>query len=641
MAKATFVAISCLLFVSLGCSSSSEPTYDAPDRLAGARAPRSAACDELDTVRCLLPWPSNTFTVADESTETGLRLAIANTSLLLADDDTERLNLSDGFSRVSPLVTGFSAKIAASSFSGEGGPLRLFSAQPDADDFGESVPLRVETKGGEADDGGAESFVFGYPLRPLRANSDYVAVVLDELSASAEAPLVRSRAVEIALGLAEPASMEEAELRAYHAPSRALLAKAGVDPARVLRIWDFTTRSEDDPRVRLSAMREASVDIARSGKVGVTIDGIWPEPPGDIAVIVEGKLTGLPDYRDADGSLVLGEDGMPIAVGSHDAPFRIVIPKGEGDYRFVMFGHGTGGTYHDDTFDADLGALGVGKVGIQFYGWTESEVIPTLAGLSRVLEGTERAVAPLMQAIADGAAIQAAVDGVLGEALSAPMLNDIPNPAEGRRPDSSDVMWVGGSLGGTMSLLATGALPEARYAVANVPGAAWTHFIPDSKVFDPIRILLRNSYGSDLDTVHAVAMSQNLWDDIDGASWSTALAEKSAVLLVQESMGDPVLPNPGNEMVAVVAGASHIGKVLSPIVGLSQTEEAIGKSGVTQYRVPDTGAFEIHGFAGRSTPAGEAAREQIRDFLTSVHQGAPKITVPVGCVGGSCDFSGL
>jgi hypothetical protein len=46
-------------------------------------------------------------------------------------------------------------------------------------------------------------------------------------------------------------------------------------------------------------------------------------------------------------------------------------PAGTADYRFLMFGHGMGGSFHDDLFDHDLAVNGVGKVNIEFHGWTE------------------------------------------------------------------------------------------------------------------------------------------------------------------------------------------------------------------------------------------------------------------------------
>jgi len=64
------------------------------------------------------------------------------------------------------------------------------------------------------------------------------------------------------------------------------------------------------------------------------------------------------------------------------------------------------------------------------------------------------------------------------------------------------------------------------------------------------------------------------------------------------------------------------------------------RSGITRYHVTASDPFDIHGFAGRDTPAGAAARDQITSFVQSVWAGAPVIKVPVGCPGGSCDFTG-
>ena len=91
--------------------------------------------------------------------------------------------------------------------------------------------------------------------------------------------------------------------------------------------------------------------------------------------------------------------------------------------------------------------------------------------------------------------------------------------------------------------------------------------------------------------------------------------------------------------VAVVTGAVQVGAVLSPIAGVPTAGEAEGQSGITQYRVPDTDPFAIHGFAARDTPAGAAAREQMAAFLSSVWIGKPKVTAPMACPNGSCDFS--
>lgn len=629
---ATLAALALAALATLaGCSDDAAVHYDAPDREPGARAPRTAACDDMDPLRCLLPWPSSTFMAADPASPTGVRLAVDRSSLVAADDDPATLNRADGFSRITPLVAGFAARLDPPPEEA----VALVLAQPDHPAYGEVVPLRIQVFPSADDE--RESLVFAYPRRPLEPGADYVAVVTDALRAEGGGALAASRPALVALGLTEPASQGEADLAGYHAPTRAALERAGIDAAHVLRVWDFTTRSAEDATRRLAAMREGARAALAAGEVGVAIDLVTPGS-GSVAAIVEGRLTGLPAYAGDEG-LHLDDAGLPVASGAREAPFRVALPAGAGDYRFVMYGHGMGGSYHDDAFDEELAAAGVAKVGIQFYGWTEDDVIDTFVSLLRMFEGTHHSTAFLMQAVADGAAIQAAMTGPLGDALSAAELGGAPNPAAGRRPDGTIPIWAGGSLGGTMGLVYASADPDMRAAVLNVPGAGWTGFIPGSMVYSTLEGLLKGAYAGDLNLAHALAMSQGNWDDVDGAAWIDSIREKQPAFLIQESIGDPVLPNPGSETVAITSDALQVGAVLVPIEGLDAAGAAIGRSGITQYLVPDTEALDIHGFAARDTPAGAAAREQIRSFVQSVFAGAPAVEVPAGCPGGSCDFT--
>lgn len=588
-------------------------------------------------MRCLLPWPSSTFLTKDAASATGVRVALDPRSFA-GRDDPASINRADGFSRVTPLVTAFASRLAPLASSvGAGTPVRLYLAQANHPRYGEEVPVRIRVEENE-EVGGTQSFVFAYPLRPLEAGADYVAVVLDDLATDGGAALTANAPAKLALGLATPASHDEALLSAYHAPTRSVLKKAGLDPAHVLRVWDFTTRSADDATRRLAAMRAGVVESVINQKASVAVDSVVIPDAGPIAAIVEGRLTGLPSYV-ADAGLTLDAQGLPVSSGTRDAPFRVIIPAGAGDYRFVMYGHGTGGNFHDTTFDTEIATLGVGKVGIQFDGWTDKEILGTLLGIARMFQGTARSSSLLMQALANGAGIEASIAGALGSALAAPMLGDKPNPAAGRHPDDSIPVWAGGSLGGTLGLVYASSNPDMRHGVLNVPGAGWTHFIPGSSIFGMIAPVLVSSFDGPLDLSHSLAMSQSNWDDIDGAVWAADLAAKKQVFLIQESIGDPVLTNPGSELTAVTTGAVQVGAVLVPIGGVKSVPEAQDRSGITQYHVSDTGPFDVHGFAAGDTPAGAAARDQISNFVQSVWAGAPVVKVPAGCKGGSCDFT--
>ena len=623
-----FTLLALQALVTGGCS---KPTYSAPDRAAGVRAPRTAACnDDVDPTACLLPWPSSDYEKLDATSPTGLRLSVDLSSLGAADDPTT-LDRADGFSRMTPLVTGFDALLDPPADDS----VQLWLAEPGRATTGQPVGLRIEAFPSKDDPG--RTLLLATPRTVLEPNAEYVVIVTDSLRAKGGGPIAAERSARVSLGLEEPSSQEEADLRGYNAPARALLAKAGVDPSRVLRLWDFTTRSLDDGTRRLKAMHEAARAAVAAGKVTVAIDVVTPGT-GDVALVVEGRLQGLPAFAGTSG-LTLDAGGLPVASGAREAPFRVAIPAGSGDYPFVMYGHGTGGNFHDSAFDEELAQIGVAKVGISFYGWIDNEVIATFFALKQMISATHRSSAWLMQAVADATAIEAAATGVIADALSAPTLAGAVNPVAGRRPVAKLAMWAGGSLGGTMGLVYSSVDQDIHAAVLNVPGAGWTHFIPDSDLYATIEPFVVGGYGSDFTLLQALFMSQSNWDDVDGAIWKESLAGRGATFLVQESVGDPVLPNIGTANVVMSTGAVEIGKVIAPIPNEpTATAPVSNASAFQQFRVNGGADLDIHGFAAKGTTAGVAAREQIRAFVASVLAGAPKIDVPPSCPNGDCDF---
>lgn len=625
-----------------GCAS-----YVAPERASNDRTPLAADCEVLDGSRCTLPWPSNVFTRLDPSSSTGLRLNLKPAQLgpnvAQSGDDTGALNRADGFSRITPLVVGFSPPLdpatVSSSRGGATGPLLLIGAQAGAPDFGAVTAVPATTTDDMAQPGGA-SLLIGHPMRPLLPAHDYVAVVLDSLRDVHGQAYAAPRSVQVALGLAAPASQDDARLWGYHAPTRQALQAAGIDAARVLRLWSFTTRSATDGTRRLRAMIAAMQNAVKEGRVSVVIESVTPSAPPLLATVV-GRIDGIPDFVDGQAGIRTDASGAPQARGTTNAPFRITLPAGAGDYRIIYYGHGTGGSLDDDTFDLQLATLGVAKVSFRFDGWTDADFVPTLAGLQRLFSGADHFLALTLQSLARAAAVQAALGGALGDALAASMLGtptgSVANPAAGRRPRLQAQAYAGGSLGGTLGLVIASSLPDIDYAVLNVPGAGWTHFVPDSLIWNVPDALLASIYGSLFDSRMALAMTQTLWDEMDGASFVDSPPKFS---LVQESIGDPVLPNVGSEILAGVVGARQLGEVLQPIPGIESATSPIRGSALTQYRVPRSlRDFQVHGFITCRNAAGQAAQAQVLSFLQSAWAGDPRIELPVGCSNGSCDFS--
>jgi hypothetical protein len=261
-----------------------------------------------------------------------------------------------------------------------------------------------------------------------------------------------------------------------------------------------------------------------------------------------------------------------------------------------------------------------------------------------MFKGVHQSTSKLTQSLAEVAAIQAALWGPLGDLLAAEQLGGQPNPAAGRRPDPDTPVWAGGSLGGTMGMVYTMAHPEIRHAALNVPGAAWTHFIPMAFDYRLISLLFEPGYGGPINLLQVTAMAQIAWDPVDGAAWIHRWPEQQGTILVQESIGDPILPNPGSDMVAICVGATQVAQAIAPVSGLQRADSISGASGMTQFKVPqDWDDLDIHGFGSHGHVAGQAARAQIYDYFRTVWAGAPAITIPEACVdnGDSCDFSAV
>jgi len=627
-----------------------------PARAAGTRAPRTGRCDPADTIRCLLPWPSSTFLVRDPSTPTGVRVQVEAAELATGDLATG-VSRADGFSRTTPVMTGYAATVDPASLGdGTTASMRLIVATP-GEHFGELVPLRMHAIAPEYinETPGA---VVGYPRVLLRPGTDYVVAVLDSLRSGDTRPIARDDIAAATLGLRPPRDLAEAEAFAYHAPSRDALRAAGIEPARVLRMWDFTTRSAEEPRRLLRSMRTQMIAALAAGTARVEITDVTVREGGFVAAVVRGALRGLPRFTRDDYTIARDAMGaaVPVPGATFEAPFRMVIPRGTGDYRVVLYGHGTGGNVDDGAFDEPITEAGAAKVGIRFDSLTEPELLNTLAQLSTMQRGVEGVTSRLAQSAAGASAILHAVVGLgaddtplpmaanLREMLAQPMLGGMVNPAAGRRPQTDRLAWTGGSLGGTMGMTIASAEPRFDGAVLNVPGAAWSHYLPFASLYRAVRPGLTRNYGDDVGVFQQIAMTQNTWDEVDGAAWSDIEGRPRAFLL-QQSMGDPVLPNVGTEFAASALSAVQLGAVLSPVSGATTVEGPQRRTTLTQYRVPRgvTGPYDVHGFANGRSPAGLAARAQIEDYLRTVWAGTPEITLPARCrdntPAGSCDFS--
>lgn len=600
----------------LAASCQTDDSIEATGRAAGERAPLSAACDEADPYRCLLPWPSNTYTVPDPTTATGLRLALDATGIL-SDDDLDMINRADGFSRLSPIVTAFPGELDPESVAGA---LQVFNAQPNHVAYGQPVELVTGLVPGP----GLE-LMEALPRQPMAENADHVVIVTNTLQDISGEPLGADRWTRVALGLDAPTNPEERKVAAYHAPTRDLLADVGVEAADVVRIWDFTTRSDTAMVARLKEM----VRQAQSTQTTVVIDQVLPSEKPGIDRILYGRLQGVPSFFDGEG-IPTERDGTPSAAGTREVVFRAVLPIVTDHAPMpVLFGHGMGGDVNDGALDAEIAGEGMVKINLQFDGWSGADLLFSFSEMAGGVGGMSIVTQRHLQSITNAAAIRSALDGPLRAALETEL---------GVEMDRQSRFYIGASLGGITGAVMLAAIDDLDHGVLNVPGGCWTQTILGSDFYtDYLRPLMLGNFDDLFEIHHVLAIGQTAMDEMDGAAWGGQLSDE--LILLQQSMGDPIVPNVSTEILARAMGADVVGAPLSADLNLEQvdTVEAIGV-GLTQYQIASTEPFVVHGFAGTDTRGGAAAREQLYAMGQAVRNQQPKIILPVDC-DPDCNFA--
>jgi hypothetical protein len=128
-------------------------------------------------------------------------------------------------------------------------------------------------------------------------------------------------------------------------------------------------------------------------------------------------------------------------------------------------------------------------------------------------------------------------------------------------------------------------------------------------LYEILAIVLQDRYPEVVEIQMVTAMAQGAFDVVDGAVWAGTRAE-APIFAIQISIGDPVMPNVGSEMVATAMNAVHLGVPIVDIPGLERGDVAVGRSAVTQFQAPGTSANDIHGFTARNTDAARAAQRR-------------------------------
>jgi hypothetical protein len=601
-----------------GGESASEAT---PDSTAPAAAP--GECDPVDPTECLLPWPNDRFTTADDSRPTGRRLDLPAGGMPVNAQgvavDPAEWNRNDGFSPASigltvvpgvdPVASGLAPQTDLAA-----------SIKPDSNlavvdvETGERVPAWAELDINVTDPS-------RQPLRIIPATSltegKRYAIGLSNLRRADGSEIQPTEAM--AKLVSEPDADQQEWLEA--------LRTAGVDTNNLDVGWAFTVASSDSLSGRLRSMWDETKADLGDGAPTFTVTGANTVGP---AKFIEGSFD-MPKYLTGDGATgtVLNNEGSPTGTPTADGtmpnPFLCVVPsQSTGPVPFIVFGHGLLGSRDEIRGIGTLVASnGVGVCAVDWLGMSSADI----GTIGKELQDLSlfRTQPDRMQ--------QGHLGFLLLGRLLASTKGFVTNPEfqtadGGPLVDAEQLSFLGASQGGILGGAPAALTDDWDATVLAVGGLGYNLLLNRSVNFDQFAPVLASGYPDQLTQSLGLELVQNLWDRGENSGYAQHLTEdqyptrsEPQRVLILEAFGDHQVANVSSEKLARTIGAPRLAPTLAP--GRSTDVEPFALIDPVPTLPWDGNALVVWDFGTPAPPVGPTpprAGDDPHDNLTEVPQ---------------------
>jgi len=551
-------------------------------------------CDSLDPNYCAFPFPSNTFTVADDSTETGRRVqyspAAAPSPLSGNSVDLSVLDRSDGFSTSAAMmvhlpgatVTGLPTPLDIGRSLEDDSPTVLLDA-----DTGERVPHFSEL---DMSHNQADLRVFYIrPVVPLKEGTRYIAAIRNVVD-DAGTPLPPSPAFE-ALRDLRPSEDETVDARRpLYADIFARLGDAGVQRGDLQLAWDFTTASRENITGTMVHIRDDALEVVGPGGPAFTIDEVEEDYSERIMRRVAGTIT-VPLYLETEETgtgFVWGDDGMPEQNGVGEFGFEALIPYAAmtEPAPIVHAGHGLLGAY-DEVRSGHYQRLADEHnfvlVATDWAGMATPDLINVAGFLSSgEIHRFETVADRLQQGVLNAILMSRALQGDMADDPAFDM-------GSHSAVDPSRVFYMGSSQGGIMGSVLLAVSPDIQRGILDVPGQPYNLLLNRSIDFNTYLALMWQNYDNPLDIQFALGVVQMMWDRSEPAGYTHLIRDgllpgsPPKDVLFQVAIGDHQVSTLGAHIMARAADVPNLGPVNREIWGVETVEGTVEGGAIIEY----------------------------------------------------------
>lgn len=606
LAMASVLASSLVLTACGGSSSSSSsgPSHPPLD-LSGLDPAEAEFCDQTLAGHCIYPFPNNYYTVADNSTPTGLRvnlntygLPVAQTNIVpdlqpfAGPMDPTQWNRNDGFSPGALLLAHFPGVDLEQTGAVGIGDI--------ADSLNDDAPILVidaETLErhliwAELDSTATDPERQSLMIRPAKnfiEGRRYIVALRNLRDGNGDliAPSELFRAYRDGLDTGEEAfearreSMEDILGR---------LSDHGVDRSELTLAWDFTIASQENITSRLLHIRDDAFgrlggaapqfDVTESG---INVDG---QPRDYISHAISGTFQ-VPNYLSTPGGAPTGHfnytdtsdpDALPAVFNGNDfveARFRCQVPDATVEdfsdsqspvtparaalYGHGLFGEGPAGEFRSDAVRVMANSHNIMYCATDWIGMSAFDepvvgmVLSNISHLHRMNDRSQQGILNFMY---------------LAELLIHPD-GFASHPAfqhEGQvvfEVSDNEVFFDGNSQGGIIGGALVATAPNIHRGVLGVPGANYSLLLQRFGPFEErFGFILYSAYPDTLDQSLVFSLMQMLWDRAENNGYLSHLAgnylpntEPDKRVLLHAALGDHLVTHWSAEILARTIGA--------------------------------------------------------------------------------------